>query len=239
MGAKRLRRKEIEMRKVLAKTFLTLDGVMQAPGAPEEDPTGGFTHGGWSFNYWDEGMGKLMGEAMSASFDLLLGRKTYEIFAAHWPHIKEGDPVADKFNVVTKYVATSSAAPLAWKNSRAICGNVPAEVARLKQEDGPDLILQGSSQLIQTLLANDLIDEFHLWVFPLVLGSGKRLFGQGAMPAGLKLVETRASTTGVTMSTYVRSGAVSTGSFALEEPTEAELERRQKMKQEAKPNLTS
>lgn len=220
------------MRKVVAATFLTLDGVMQAPGGPEEDPTGGFTHGGWTFNYWDDVMGQFMGKAMAAPFDLLLGRKTYEIFAAHWPYI-EGDPVAEKFNAVTKYVATSSTEPLTWKNSRAIRGNVAAEVARLKQQDGPDLLIQGSSELVQTLLANDLIDQFDLLVFPLVLGSGKRLFGEGAIPAGLKLVDTKVSTTGVTMSTYLRSGAVSTGSFALEKPTDAEIARRQRMKRES------
>jgi dihydrofolate reductase len=219
------------MRKVVAATFVTLDGVMQAPGGPEEDPTGGFTHGGWTVNYWDDAMGQVMGEIMAAPFDLLLGRKTYEIFAAHWPSM-EGDPVSEKFNAVTKYVATSSAEPLTWKNSVAIRGDVAAEVARLKQQDGPDLLLQGSSVLIQTLLANDLIDRFTLLVFPLVLGSGKRLFGQGAIPAGLKLVDTKASTTGVTMSTYLRSGAVSTGSFAMAEPTAAEIARRQKMKRE-------
>jgi dihydrofolate reductase len=219
------------MRKVVAATFLTLDGVMQAPGGPEEDPTGGFTHGGWTVNYWDDAMGQVMGEIMAAPFDLLLGRKTYEIFAAHWPHM-EGDPVSEKFNAVTKYVATSSAAPLTWKNSVAIRGDVAAEVARLKQQDGPDLLLQGSSVLIQTLLANDLIDQFTLLVFPLVLGSGKRLFGKGAIPAGLKLVDTKVSTTGVTMNTYRRSGAVSTGSFAMAEPTDAEIARRKRMKRE-------
>jgi dihydrofolate reductase len=219
------------MRKVVATTFLSVDGVMQAPGGPDEDPTGGFTHGGWTVNYWDEPMGKVIGELMAAPFDLLLGRKTYEIFAAHWPYI-EGDYIADKFNAVTKYVATSSTDALTWKNSVAIRGDVPAEIAQLKQQDGPDLLIQGSSQLIQTLLANDLIDQFNLFVFPLVLGSGKRMFGQGAIPAGLKLVDTKASTTGVTMSTYLRAGPVSTGSFALKEPTEAEIARREKMKRE-------
>jgi dihydrofolate reductase len=219
------------MRKVIAGTFVTLDGVMQAPGGPEEDPTGGFTHGGWTVNYWDDTMGQAMDETFSAPFDLLLGRKTYEIFAAHWPYM-EGDPISEKFNAVTKYVATSSAEPLTWKNSVALRGNVAAEVARLKQQDGPNLLIQGSSVLIQTLLASDLIDQFNLLVFPLVLGSGKRLFGQGAIPAGLKLVDTKASTTGVTMSTYLRSGAITTGSFAMAEPTDAEIARRQRMKRE-------
>ena len=219
------------MRNVIAATFVSLDGVMQAPGGPEEDPTGGFTYGGWTVNYWDDAMGKVMDEAFAKPFDLLLGRKTYEIFAAHWPYIK-GDPVAERFNAVTKYVATSSTQPLAWKNSVAI-HDVPAELARLKKEDGPNLLIQGSSVLIQTLLAHDLIDEFSLMIFPLVLGSGKRLFGRGTMPAALKLVETKTSTTGVTMSTYRQDGKITTGSFALENPTEAEVARREKMKKEA------
>jgi dihydrofolate reductase len=222
------------VRRVVLTSFLSVDGVMQAPGGPEEDPTGGFAYGGWTFHYWDEVMGQAMDNAMAAPFDLLLGRKTYEIFAAHWPYI-EGDPIAEKFNAVIKYVATSSSQPLAWKNSVALRGDVAVEVARLKQQDGPDLLIQGSSVLIQTLLSNDLIDEFNLWVFPLVLGSGKRVFGQGAIPVGLKLVETKASTTGVTMSTYLRAGAVRTGSFALNEPTDAEIARRQKMKTESEP----
>ena len=216
------------MRKVLAATFVSLDGVMQAPGGPEEDPTGGFTQGGWTFHYWDEIMGQMMAQAFEAPFDLLLGRKTYEIFAAHWPYI-EGDPIAKAFNAVTKYVATSSVAPLSWRNSVKLRGDVAAEVARLKRSEGPTLLLQGSSELIQTLLANDLIDELRLLVFPLVLGRGKRLFGRGTVPAAWKLVETKASTTGVVMSTYQRSGAIRTGSFQLDKPTEAEIARRRKL----------
>lgn len=219
------------MRKVIAATFVSLDGVMQAPGGPEEDPTGGFKHGGWSFNYWDDAMGQAMDKIFGAPFDLLLGRKTYEIFAAHWPHIEGGDPIAAAFNTVTKYVATSSSAPLTWKNSVAL-RDAATDVARLKRQDGPNLLIQGSSVLIQTLLAKDLIDEFHLLVFPLVLGPGKKLFGEGAKPVGLKLVDTKVSTTGVTMSTYERAGAVETGSFALEKPTDAEIARREKMKRE-------
>jgi dihydrofolate reductase len=219
------------MRKVLAATFVSLDGVMQAPGGPEEDTSGGFTHGGWTFHHWDEPMGEVMDKVFGAPFDLLLGRKTYDIFAAHWPYI-EGDPIAEKFNAATKFVATTSAEPLTWKNSVALRGDVAAEVARLKQQDGPTLLIQGSSELIQTLLASDLIDEFSLLIFPVVLGGGKKLFGEGAIPIGLKLVESKASTTGVTMNTYVRSGEVSTGSFALDKPTEAELARRRKMEAE-------
>ena len=219
------------MRKIVAAAFLSLDGVMQAPGGPEEDPTSGFALGGWSVNYWDDSMGEAMGEAMAAPFDLLLGRKTYEIFAAHWPHIK-GDPISEKFNAITKYVATSSTEPLTWQNSVALRGDAAAEVARLKQGDGPTLLTQGSSDFLQTLLANDLIDEFRLMVFPLVLGPGKRLFGRGAKPIGLQLVETASSTTGVITSTYIRAGEIKPGSFALETPTDAEIARRARMKRE-------
>lgn len=218
------------MRQVIAATFLSLDGVMQAPGGPDEDPTGGFAHGGWTVNYWDEPMEQFMGSTMNAPFDLLLGRKTYEIFAAHWPYI-QGEPIADKFNAVTKYVATSSTAPLEWKNSVAL-HDAAADVARLKREEGPDLLIQGSGDLVQTLLAHDLIDEFRLMVFPLLLGKGKRLFGQGTLPAALKRVDSRVSGTGVTMGTYRRDGAVRTGSFVPAQPSARELARRGKMKRE-------
>src|SRR6202051_3165977 len=220
------------MRKVVAAAFVSLDGVMQARGGPREDPTGGFTLGGWTVNYWDAPMGQFMGKTFSKPFDLLLGRKTYEIFAAHWPFVAGDDPIAAAFNAVTKYVATSSPEPLTWKNSVALRGDVAAEIARLKQEDGPTLLTQGSSVLLQTLLAHDLIDEFRLLTFPLVLGPGKRLFGEGTKPGALKLTETTVSTTGVTMSVYDRAGAVSTGSFQLPHPSEAEIARRERMKRE-------
>jgi len=219
------------VRKVVAATFVSLDGVMQAPGGPQEDPTGGFTLGGWTFHYWDEIMGQAMGENFTTPYDLLLGRKTYEIFAAHWPHLA-GDPLADQFNAVKKYVATRSNTPLGWNNSVSLGADVAAAVAALKKEDGPTLLLQGSSDLIQTLLANDLIDEFSLLVFPLVLGRGKRLFGKGAMPAALKLVDSKTSTTGVVTSRYVRAGEITPGSFALAEPSPAELARRERMARE-------
>jgi dihydrofolate reductase len=216
------------MRKIVAATFLSLDGVMQAPGGPEEDPTGGFSHGGWTFHYWDEAMGEVMGKAFGEPFDLLLGRKTYEIFAAHWPYAGDEDPIAKAFNRVTKYVATSSDAPLAWQNSVAL-HDVPADLAKLKRQDGPKLLIQGSSVLIQTLLKHDLIDELSLMVFPLVLGKGKRMFGEGAIPAALRLVESKASSTGVVMSRYRREGEIRTGSFAQAEPSEAEVARRERM----------
>ena len=220
------------MRKIIAATFVSLDGVMQAPGGPEEDPTGGFAYGGWSFNYWDDAMMEIMGKSMGDPFDLLLGRKTYEIFAAHWPYHRGRSHrrQVQRHHQICRRPHRPT--PLSWKNSVAIRGDVAADIARLKQGEGPDLLIQGSSELIQTLLANDLIDEFRIWTFPLVLGSGKRLFGEGAMPAALKLVDSRTSATGVTIGTYVRAGEVKPGSFALQEPTEAELARREKMKRE-------
>jgi dihydrofolate reductase len=220
------------MRKVLAATFVSLDGVMQAPGGPEEDPTGGFEHGGWTFHYWDDAMGRVMDAIFTTPFDLLLGRKTYEIFAAHWPYVPYADdPIGRAFNAATKYVATRSREPLTWLNSVAL-RDAEADVATLKQKDGPTLLIQGSSELIQTLLAKDLIDEFQLLVFPLVLGRGKRLFGQGTMPAALQLTDTKVSTTGVTMNTFQRAGGIKTGSFARAQPSPAEIARREKMKRE-------
>jgi dihydrofolate reductase len=215
------------MRKLVVNTFLTLDGIMQAPGGPEEDPTGGFTHGGWSFHYWDEAMGEEMGEFMGKPFDLLLGRKTYEIFAAHWPH--STDPAADALNNATKHVASRTLDGVEWSNSKLIEGDVAEQVAKLKEKDGPEIQVHGSADLIQTLLEHDLVDEFRLWFFPVVLGTGKRLFADGAIPAGLKLVDSKTFTTGVVMTTYERAGDVEYGSFATEEPTEAELERRQEI----------
>jgi dihydrofolate reductase len=218
------------MRQVIAATFLSLDGVMQAPGGPDEDPTGGFAHGGWVVNYWDDETGRAIDEAMDQPFDLLLGRKTYDIFAAHWPYSNE-QPIADKFNAATKYVATSSTQPLVWDKAVAL-HDPAADVARLKKEKGPNLLIQGSGQLVQTLLAHDLIDSMTLLVFPLLLGPGKRFFGGGTVPAALKLTGSRVSTTGVTISTYVRDGAVRTGSFVPAQPSERELARREKMKRE-------
>ncbi|MER8701074.1 dihydrofolate reductase family protein [Mesorhizobium sp. M1273] len=217
------------MKKIIAATFVSLDGVMQAPGGPQEDPVGGFEFGGWTFHYWDDVMGAAMGETFSKPFALLLGRKTYDIFAAHWPYQKN-DPIADIFNAVTKYVATHRPDSLSWQNSQPLGSDVVATLRRMKQEDGPDLLIQGSSELIQTLLANDLIDEISLLIFPLVLGKGKKLFGSGTIPAALKLTRSQASTTGVLMASYERSGEIKTGSFATEQPSEAEIERRRNWK---------
>jgi len=203
------------MRKLIVSTFLTLDGVMQAPGGPGEDDSDGFAHGGWSVNYWDERMGEVMGEAMSTGFDLVLGRKTYDIFAAHWPHASEEDG-AKPLNDATKYVASRRRPELGWSNSVLIEGDVAQGVAALKQEDGPELQVHGSGDLIQTLLRHDLVDEYRLLIFPLVIGSGKRLFSEGTVPAGLKLLDSTVSTTGVVIGTYEPAGEIVAGSFALE-----------------------
>ena len=202
------------MRKLIVNTFLTLDGVMQAPGGPGEDDSDGFAHGGWSVNYWDDKMGEVMGETMSVPFDLVLGRKTYDIFAAHWPHADEAD--AKPLNDATKYVASRSRPKLEWAKSVLIEGDAAEGIAALKKTDGPELQVHGSGNLIQTLLRNNLVDKFNLWVFPLVIGSGKRLFADGTIPAGLKLVDSTVSSTGVMMGRYEPAGEVVTGTFALD-----------------------
>ncbi|MGQ0538393.1 MAG: dihydrofolate reductase family protein [Gemmatimonadaceae bacterium] len=206
------------MRKLTINTFLTLDGVMQAPGGPEEDREGGFAHGGWSVKYWDDLMRQTMDGFMHEPFDLLLGRKTYEIFAAHWPNTTE-DPAA-KLNSANKYVASRTLQSVAWQNSQLIKGDVAQKVADLKRGDGPEIQVHGSANLIQTLLKNNLIDEYQLWTFPLVLGSGKRLFADGTIPGALKLSDSKTSTTGVTIAMFQPAGAIDYGSFALEEPPE-------------------
>jgi dihydrofolate reductase len=188
---------------------------MQAPGGPGEDDSGGFALGGWSVNYWDEQMGLIMGEAMSVPFDLVLGRKTYDIFAAYWPHASE-EAGAKPLNDATKYVASRSRPTLDWGPSVLIEGDAADGVAALKKEDGPELQVHGSGDLIQTLMRHNLVDQFRLWVFPLVIGSGKRLFSDGTIPSGLKLVDSTVSTTGVMIGTYEPAGEIVTGSFALE-----------------------
>ena len=205
------------MRKLIVGTFLTLDGVMQAPGGPEEDDSDGFTLGGWSVNYWDDKMAQVMGESMSSRFDLLLGRKTYDIFAAHWPNAPEeagGKPLND----ATKYVVSRSHPKLEWGEAVLIEGDVAEGIAALKSGDGPELQVHGSGNLIQTLMRHNLVDEYRLWVFPVVIGSGKRLFSDGTIPAGLKLVDSTVSTTGVVIGIYEPAGEIVTGSFALDPP---------------------
>ncbi len=202
------------MRKVIAGTFVSLDGIMQAPGGPEEDTGSGFTLGGWTVPYFDDVVGGAMHDLFAPPYDLLLGRKTYDIFAAYWPKAEDGPDgeTARQFNAVTKYVATSSRAPLAWANSVALHDPV-ADVARLKQEDGPNLVIQGSSQLLPALHAAGLIDRHTLLVFPVVLGTGKRVFGAGSAPMALKLVASQTSPSGVVISTFEPAGEVKTGSF--------------------------
>lgn len=202
------------MRKLIVNTFLTLDGVMQAPGGPGEDDDGGFRHGGWSVNYWDELMGQTMGETMGTPFDLVLGRRTYDIFAAHWPNAPEED--AKPLNDATKYVASRSRPALPWRNSALIDGAVPDGVAALKRTDGPELQVHGSANLLQTLIRHGLVDEYRIWTFPVVVGAGKRLFGDGTVPTALRLVSSSVSTTGVLICTYQPAGEIATGSFALE-----------------------
>jgi dihydrofolate reductase len=203
------------MRKLIVSTFLTLDGVMQAPGGPGEDDDNGFTHGGWSFNHWDERMGEVMAAAMSVPFDLLLGRRTYDIFAAHWPNASDEDG-AKPLNDATKYVASRGNPTLEWSGSVQLKGDAAKAITELKQEEGPELQVHGSGNLIQTLLRHNLVDEFRLWVFPVVLGSGKKLFAEGTVPAELTLVDSVVSTTGVTIGTFLPAGGVTTGSFALD-----------------------
>ena len=201
------------MRKLIVSTFLTLDGVMQAPGGPEEDDSGGFALGGWSVNYWDDLMGEVMTEAFSVPFDLLLGRRTYEIFSAYWPAAPE-EAGSKPLNDATKYVASRSRPALDWSPSVPIEGDAAEGVAALKETEGPELQVHGSGNLIQTLLRHRLVDEYRLWVFPLVIGSGKRLFSDGTIPSGLKLVDSKVSTTGVVIGTYEPAGEIVTGSFA-------------------------
>jgi dihydrofolate reductase len=218
------------MRKLVVNTFVSLDGIMQAPGGPEEDPTGGFEHGGWSVPFWDDQMGEVMGEFMGKPFDLLLGRRTYEIFAAHWPHTDE--PGAAELNRATKYVASRTLRTLEWENSQLLEGEVGEAVAHLKEGDGPELQVHGSSGLIQTLIRHGLIDEFRVWIFPVVLITGKRLFGEGAPPSALKFIDSQVFSTGVVMAAYEPDGELRTGSFALEEATEAEVRRREGLGEE-------
>jgi dihydrofolate reductase len=203
------------MRRLIANTFTTLDGVMQAPGGPDEDTDGGFTLGGWSVNYWDDHMDEVMGRTMGVPFDLVLGRRTYDIFAAHWPYAGE-DPAAKPLNDATKYVASRSRPHLAWVNSVLLDAEVPAAIAALKDGEGPELQVHGSADLIQTLLRHDLIDEYRIWTFPVVVGAGKRLFADGVVPKGLTLVDSTVSSTGVVIGTYRPAGAIDVGSFALQ-----------------------
>lgn len=200
------------MRKIVVLSFISLDGVMQAPGGPEEDTSGGFEFGGWTFPYFDEPSGALMDEQMSMPFDLLLGRKTYDIFANYWPK-QDGEIPAAVFNKATKYVLSTTSPKLEWENSQLVEGDVATKLKALKQQDGPMLQVHGSGNMIQTLLKEDLVDELWLKIFPVTLGKGKRLFAEGATPAGFELIESKITPTGIIFANYKRAGDVKTGSF--------------------------
>ncbi|MXN49899.1 dihydrofolate reductase [Shinella sp. AETb1-6] len=218
------------MRKLIVSAFISLDGVMQAPGGPQEDPIGGFRFGGWVAPYFDETAGAVIDELFARPFDLLLGRKTYDIFAAHWPYADANDPIGPLFDRVTKYVATRNPAfRTTWQNSRTLGADAVAAVKALKGGDGPDLLTQGSADFLRTLFENDLVDEINVFVFPVILGKGKRLFGDASFPRALTLESSRTSQNGIVISRYTRAGDVATGSFEFDTPTEAELERRRNL----------
>jgi dihydrofolate reductase len=198
-------------------TFLTLEGVMQGPGGPDEDRGGGFAHGGWSVGYWDDAMGEIITGWTARADALLLGRTTYEIFAAHWPHVADDDPVGAVLNRVPKYVASTTLKTVGWNNSMLLEGDVPRAVAALKQARSGEIQVHGSCGLLQTLIEHDLIDEYRLWTFPVLLGSGKRLFEAGTIPASLELIDSTTSSTGVVINRYRRAGAIRYGSFAVDE----------------------
>lgn len=211
-------------RRIRAVSFVSLDGVMQAPGAPEEDPSGGFRYGGWTVSFWDETLGDLMQRAMGPDYDLLLGRRTYEIFSAHWPFLD--DELARTFNRITKYVAAGPRTRLDWSGSVRLQGDLAQAVRVLQASPGRDLLIQGSGEVLGPLLDADLVDEMTLLVFPVILGKGKRLFRSARSARSWDLQKSARSAAGVVVSTYRRSGEVPVGSFARQEPSQAELDRR-------------
>ena len=216
------------MRKLTGAVFQSLDGVMQAPGGPDEDPTSGFRFGGWSFHYWDESLEKPFGEVIEADYDLLLGKRTYDIFAAFWPNNQETE-IGAKFQRINKYVLTHSDEPLSWEHSEKLSGDTAEAVAELKRTEGRDLIIQGSSTLYAPLLAAGLIDRLVIMVFPVVLGEGKRIFDGSQASGALRLTEHAISDKGVAFLSYEPAGEVPTGTFATKPPSEEELELRQKI----------
>jgi dihydrofolate reductase len=218
------------MRRIIVTTFMTMDGVLQAPGGPEEDRTNGFKWGGWQWPHSDEVTNNALGKLMSTPFDLLLGRKTYEIFAAYWPY--KNDAVGEKFNRINKYVVATTPVDLSWKNSILINRDVVNELKKLKEQDAPDLLVHGSSRLVQTLFANQIVDVLHIWTIPITLGKGKKLFEEGTPTQEWKLTESVVSTKGVIIASYLPGGEVKTGSFVPEKVSEAELARRNRWAKE-------
>ena len=215
------------MRKLTGAVFVSLDGVMQAPGGPEEDPTSGFDFGGWVQPFWDENMGPFEGVIMG-EYDLLLGKRTYDIFSGYWPY-NQDNPIGEKFQRINKYVLTHSDEPLRWDNSSKLSGDTASAVAELKRTDGRDLLIQGSSTVYPPLLSARLIERLVLLTFPVVLGKGKRIFDGTEQASSLKLVEQFTSPTGVLIASYEPAGDVATGTFETRPPSEQELERREKM----------
>ncbi len=196
--------------------FMTVDGVVQAPGGPDEDPDGGFEHGGWSFPYGDADFGQAMAGWFAEADAFLLGRRTYEIFAAHWPQVTEPDnPIATKLNGLPKHVASTTLSSVAWEHATLVRGSLPDEVAKLKELPGRELQVHGSGGMAQTLIEHDLVDEYRLLTFPVHLGTGKKLFRDGAAPSALRLTGVRSTSTGVVLSTYVPDGPARYGSYAL------------------------
>lgn len=218
------------MRKLTGAVFLSLDGVMQAPGGPEEDQTGGFRFGGWTAPFWDEDMGPFE-KIIESEYDLLLAKRTYDIFSAYWPY-NQDNPIGARFQRINKYVLTHSDEPLTWDHSHKLSGETAAAVAELKRGEGRDLLIQGSSTLYPPLVSAGLIDRLVLMTFPVVLGDGKSIFDSSQKPVGLKLVDSYVSATGVVTAIYEPAGDVQTGTFETKEPSEAELDRREKWARE-------
>lgn len=215
------------MRKIIVSMFVSMDGILQGPGGPQEDTTNNFNLGGWIVNYWDNTLNEILTQSMSQQFDLLLGRFTYDIWAAYWPY--KNDHIGQKFNQVHKYVVSSQQLDLTWANSTLITGDVVANLKKLKASEGADLLVNGSGKLIQTLLANKLVDDLRILTFPVTLGKGKRLFAEGTQPYDWKLEESKVSTTGVIITKYIPKGEVKPGSFVEEEVSEQEVARRKSL----------
>ena len=218
------------MRKLTGAVFLSLDGIMQAPGGNEEDPSGGFRFGGWTVPFWDEDMGPFE-KILESEYDLLLAKRTYDIFSAYWPY-NQDNPIGARFQRINKYVLTHSDEPLSWENSHKLSGDTAVAVEGLKRSEGRDLLIQGSSTLYAPLISAGLIDRLVLMTFPVVLGEGKSIFDGSLKPSGLKLADSFVSGTGVVTAIYEPAGDVKTGTFESKEPSEAELERREKWARE-------